>query len=57
MMNGRGGLQVLFVSKGYKGKYIKESIYIRVNNPFLKITLANLTCPTFGTGYYFILEV
>ena len=35
MMNGRGGLQVLFVSKGYKGKYIKESIYIRVNNPSL----------------------
>ena len=42
MMNGRGGLQVLFVSftKGPGGfpnlaRNIKESIYIRVNNPTL----------------------
>ena len=36
---------------------IKESIYIRVNNPSLKNNIGNLTCPTFGTGYYLILKV
>ena len=37
---------------------IKESIYIRVNNPFFKIiTLVNLTYPIYGIGYYLILKV
>ena len=29
---------------------MKESIYIRVNNPTLNNNIGKLTCPTFGTG-------
>ena len=36
---------------------IKESIYIRVNNPTLNNNIGNLTCLTFATGYYLILKV
>ena len=36
---------------------IKESIYIRVNNPSLNNNIGKLTYPIYGIGYYLILKV
>ena len=36
---------------------IKESIYIRVNNPTLNNNIGRFNYPTFGTGSYLILKV